>query len=289
MGEIIQRMAADNNISIEGLFTFAETVSLFELNANGIYNASPNIDFDVHFRNNIGQTLWDNGIRFPEMLQNPFEMAAALAIANGDFNSVEEYINHLIERDEVFYVNTGEKKVNPKEETKCFDVTKPTKVTIYVEQPIEGSRKITAYVGHTFIGIEQEGISRCLGYYPKNQMPSLVSDQVAEIHDNSGSPYHVSISTEVSPDQLKKVIDHIINFPDTYFLNTYNCSDFGIDIGRRAGLNLPKTIGVYEQLFFKFEGRNPSDLGEDIRAMNSTPNITIEKTGGNAPVKKGGC
>ncbi len=31
------------------------------------------------------------------------------------------------------------------------------------------------------------------------------------------------------------------------------------------------------------------DLGEDIRVMNSTSTITIDKTGGNAPKKKGGC
>ncbi|WP_438424005.1 hypothetical protein [Aquimarina macrocephali] len=203
--------------------------------------------------------------------------------------SDQEVANFLIEKETIFYADAGGKKVNPKEETKCFDLTKPAKVTIYVEQPIEGSREITAYVGHTFVGIEQGGISRYLGYYPKNQMPSLISDQVAEIHDNSGAPYHVSISTEVSSDQLKRIINHIVDFPETYFLNTYNCSDFGIDIGRRAGINLPKTIGQYKQLFFKFEGRNPSDLGEDIRVMNSTPKITIEKTGGNAPTKKGGC
>jgi len=105
----------------------------------------------------------------------------------------------------------------------------------------------------------------------------------------SPAPYHVSISTEVAPDQLKRIINHIVDFPKTYFLNTYNCSDFGIDIGRRAGINLPKTIGKYNQLFFKFEGRNPADLGEDIRAMNSNGTITIDKIGGNAPHKTGGC
>ncbi len=30
-------------------------------------------------------------------------------------------------------------------------------------------------------------------------------------------------------------------------------------------------------------------LGEDIRGITSTGNITIDKTGGNAPTKKGRC
>ncbi len=197
--------------------------------------------------------------------------------------------NYLIEKEAVFYVDAGKKKVNPKKETECFDITKPARLTIYVEQPVKGSREITAAIGHTFVGIEQGSISRYLGFYPRKAMPSLISDQVAEIHDNSGSPYHVSISTEVTPDQLKRIIDYIVDHPKTYFLNTYNCSDFGIDIGRKAGLNLPKTIGQYKHFFFKFEGRNPSDLGEDIRAMNPTSTISINKTGGNAPIKTGGC
>lgn len=130
-----------------------------------------------------------------------------------------------------------------------------------MEQNIEGSREITANIGHTFIGTEQGNVSRYLGFYPDNPHATLFTDQDGEIHDNSKSKYHVSISTEVTPDQLKRIINDINNFPDTYSLNDYNCSDFGIQIARKAGLNLPRTVGEYGVFPIKFKGRNPADLG----------------------------
>jgi len=68
-----------------------------------------------------------------------------------------------------------------------------------------------------------------------------------------------------------------------------NCSDFGIQIGKKAGLSIPATIGKYENFIFKFEGRNPSDLGEDIRKIKESDNIKVSKNSGNAPKKKGAC
>lgn len=208
---------------------------------------------------------------------------------NSNVNNIDELNAYLAERNEVFYADSDTEKVNPKRETKCFDLNKPARITIYVEQPIKGSREITADIGHTFVGIEQDGIKRYLGFYPDSRYATLLKPQKSEIHDNSGSEYHVSISTQVNPDQLKRIINDINNFPKTYDLNKYNCSDFGIQIGRKAGLNLPAKIGTYSQLFYTFKGRNPADLGEDIREMQDTNTITIDRQGGNAPQKSGGC
>jgi len=115
------------------------------------------------------------------------------------------------------------KKINPKKELKCFDKTKPAKITIYVKQPIPNSREITADIGHTFIGIEQDGISRYFGFYPDSPGATLVGDksQPAEIRDNSGSPFDVSISTTVTSAQLTKIINDINNFPEIYRLEEY--------------------------------------------------------------------
>ena len=132
--------------------------------------------------------------------------ARSIILTNSNINSLDGVYDYLINRDEIFYVDPGTKKVNPSKETECFDRTKPARLTIYVEQPIRGSREITADIGHTFVGIEQDGISRYLGFYPDRPTASLIAPQDSEIQDNSGSPYNVSISKDVTPVELSIVI-----------------------------------------------------------------------------------
>lgn len=208
---------------------------------------------------------------------------------NRDISSIEGVTDYLIDNEEIYYVEIKGPKVDPKEETKCFDTTKPAKVTLYVEQPIPNSREITASIGHTFIGIEQGNVSRYLGFYPDSAEASLLSPQDAQMHENSGDIYDVSITMDVSPGQLTNVINFINEYPEVYDLNNYNCSDFGIDVAEKCGVNLPRTIGVYDKYIFRFEGRNPADLGQDIRSMSLPTEVTRNSTGGNAPTKKGGC
>ncbi len=196
----------------------------------------------------------------------------------------------LNENERPFYFeDSGTPKIKPKTELKCFDTSKPAKITIYVEQPIPKSRDITAKIGHAFIGIEQDGIIRTLGFYPNSAFSTLVGGtQKAEIHDNSGSLFHVSVSTTVIASTLVQILDRIENFPASYDLNNYNCADFAIEIGRLARLNIPSTTGTYKNVIFSFRGRNPADLGEDLRIL-SGGFTTRNTTGGNAPAGKGGC
>ncbi|GAB1856944.1 hypothetical protein MHTCC0001_17800 [Flavobacteriaceae bacterium MHTCC 0001] len=178
-----------------------------------------------------------------------------------------------------------------KKELKCFDKSKQAKLTIYVEQAVKNSREVTAALGHTFIGIEQSEIRRNLGFYPDNGgAANLLANQDSEIHDNSGSPYHVSITVNISSSQLSSIIAYIEKYPEKYDLNNYNCSDFGIEIAKRGGLILPKTIGEKKQFGITlFKGRNPGDLGEDIRKLTLTNGATRNLTGGKAPSKSGTC
>ncbi|WP_029272905.1 hypothetical protein [Flavobacterium sp. KJJ] len=83
--------------------------------------------------------------------------------------------------------------------------------------------------------------------------------------------------------------DYINDYSKTYDLNNYNCSDFGIMVAQRASLYLPKTSGSYDNFIVKFKGRNPSDLGQDIRNMSTPNGATKITTKGNAPKKKGNC
>ncbi|WP_264530361.1 hypothetical protein [Flavobacterium sp. N502540] len=189
------------------------------------------------------------------------------------------------------YINIEGKKIDPKEETKCFDKSKSAVLTIYIQQPNENTRdKMGANsVGHTFVGIQQGGIQRVLGFYPDSPNASLISSQNSELHDNSNTLYHVSISIEVDAVKLVNIINYINSYPKTYDLNNYNCSDFAIGAAAKGGLNLPKTTGTYDAVIVNFKGRNPGDLGQDIRNMSVPNGATISATKGNAPKKKGGC
>jgi hypothetical protein len=173
-----------------------------------------------------------------------------------------------------------------KKELKCFDLSSGAKVTIYVDQPIAGSRKLTAETGHTFISITQNGVTRTIGFYPDSPEASLISDQDSEIHDNSTSAFDVSITVDVSSSQLSDIVKYITNYPSKFSLNNFNCTNFGINVMSLGGLALPKTVG---SSFPFFKGINPADLGEDIRALKLPAGATRNLTSGKAPAKSGTC
>ena len=180
-------------------------------------------------------------------------------------------------------------KIDPKEATKCFDKTKGSKLTIYIQQPTENSLELIGEnnVGHVFVGIEQDGIRRVFGFYPPptatNAGIAVGNDYVSELRDNSGELYHVSISTNINATQMSNIIQYVQNHPKTYNLNNYACTDFGIAVGNLGGLNLPST--KVSGGFGLFNGRSPAKLGQEVRAANTSSNRVINKSKGNAPSK----
>lgn len=188
------------------------------------------------------------------------------------------------------FIDTQGDKTDPKQENRCFTTSQAATLTVYVEQAKPRTRNHVGpnQVGHTFVGIQQNGITRYLGYYPPPSASStgltVGLNYPGEIHENSGHNYDVSISTSITGGQLAAILSYINNYPATYNLNTYNCADFGIAVGNLGGMNLPVTTsnGI-------FSGRSPGDLGEDIRAMAPPSGSSINTTGGNAPTKQGTC
>jgi hypothetical protein len=184
--------------------------------------------------------------------------------------------------------------VNPAQELRCFNATQGATITIYVQQAVPNTSELNGGpygVGHTFVGIEQNGITRYMGYYPLNganqAMIALGSNYPGQIRDNSGETYHVSISAPVSGTQLSGILTYINTHPSTYNLNSYNCSDFGIAVGNLAGMNLPAT--TTSAMFNMFNGRSPGVLGQDIRSMNAPAGGAVNVNGGVAPSKQGTC
>ena len=183
-------------------------------------------------------------------------------------------------------------KVNPAEELNCFDLTQEATLTVYVQQPWENSDNVIGpnQVGHAFIGIEQGGIVRQVGYYPDKDSSDVEigNDYEAAIKTNYNYLYHVSISQNISSEQLTDIINYTIDFPSTYNTNNYACTDFAINIGNLGGMNLPSTE-TSSILSNAFAGRSPGLLGQEIRAINSTATTTISTTSANSPERQGEC
>lgn len=181
----------------------------------------------------------------------------------------------------------------------CFSLDSGAILTIYVDQPTANSDETwsTSFstgvdVGHTFISISQNGITRVLGYYPTPNTISPLSGVIsssAVIRNNEGHEYDVSITSSINASQLSNIIDSMSNFNSTYNLNTYNCTDFGISIANSTGMNLTDTSGTWPG---NGNGSNPGNLGnlgQDIRAKNLSSGITTNSVGGNAPQNNGTC
>jgi hypothetical protein len=168
----------------------------------------------------------------------------------------------------------------------CIDKTKPAVLNIYVDQPTYNSTATwsgaptSPDVGHTFISIEQNGIEKVFGFYPSQGVNPITAPSTSSVLVNDGDHhYDVKLTANpISPAHLTDVINYVTNYPSVYNLNTANCSNFGINVAAEAGIILPQTTGTWPG----GSGCNPGNLGQDIRAMNNSSNITITKTQGTA-------
>ena len=173
---------------------------------------------------------------------------------------------------------------------KCFDLTKEASFSVYVLEPNPGTGDTHdgSMVGHTFISLKQGSEIRTFGFYP-------VSDNIAPVFNTSSDSvlgddgvknesYSASITKTISNSELIQIIDKAKNYNKTYNLNTYNCTDFAIELGNLGGLNLPDSYGIWPF----GGGSNPGTLGKHIRDLNTNSN-DVNKTGGFAPKTNKGC
>lgn len=225
--------------------------------------------------------------------QGPLPFSSLGSLINRRNNVINEHI------DELPYLQLPQigkgPKIDPKNELKCFDKTKPAKLTIYVEQAKPGTRELVGenQVGHAFIGIEQGQFRRVFGYYPQEDATragvALKRNYQAILRDNSGHNYDVKIEKNISALELTNIIQEAENFHPTYNLENYACADFGIEIGNLGNMNLPNvTYSGVAYRIYPFRGRLPGGLGEDsIESNTLVGNVTRENK--KAPLKKGNC
>jgi hypothetical protein len=185
---------------------------------------------------------------------------------------------------------------NVSDHLKCF---KPwvsgAKLTIYVDQPVRNSNQ--AYdpndpfnVGHTFLSIEQGETSRTIGFYPKGSAyPSKTSDP-SQLKDNAGKGWDVSVSIDISRDELQTLLNYIkTNTPTTYDLNTFNCTNWVIEACAKLHIHLPTTSSTWP---LGGNGLNLGQFGEDMRTFKMpgrTLTTSVFGQSGNASPNKGVC
>ncbi len=170
----------------------------------------------------------------------------------------------------------------------CFDISSPAQLTIYVLEPNPGTGNTHDgnFVGHTFVSLSQGSNTSVFGFYPTSDWISPLNTSSTSVLGDDGSgnePYTTSVSSQISGNQLQQIIDISINHEGTYNLNTYNCTDFAIEIGNLGGIILPESNGSWPG----GSGSNPGTLGLYLIDNPSVGNVNT--TSGNAPISQKGC
>lgn len=178
------------------------------------------------------------------------------------------------------------KPLNLKQKLNCFG-TIPSgsnykySVTLYVDQPQAGTRDIVKHElaniprrpGHTYFGLERldsntgEVIRVVAGFYVQSELTAMTGIYTAGAWgDDGNSEYDVSLKVDMTASQFKDVIYFLKNLDTpTYNLVDNNCTTFACHL-LSPYISLPAGSGWIGPLG---QGKNPADLGEDLREKTS--------------------
>lgn len=204
-----------------------------------------------------------------------------------------------------FIVPAGDDKITDLNAyLKCFKHKQGNtyQVTLYMQQPIPGTRatwqalngvdaakqKSPVFVGHTFIALKQifgtDTLVRNLGYYPSKAVDPLNPITFGQLNNDQQRAYNLSLTINISLEQLTSILNYINSGITYYNLNTFNCTNFALDALAKGGINLPRTEGSWPN----GKGLNPGDLGEDVRNMPIASNMS-KSTNMTTHTNKGSC
>jgi hypothetical protein len=195
---------------------------------------------------------------------------------------------------------------------KCFtqidDAYHQYSVTLAVEQPVTGSRQPWSwteaglgasssggnpfFVGHTYLIFSENSggliTARNVGFYPSGFVaPGLPTAQGA-LGDDENTGYDVSLTVSVTSQQFFQMLNYTMqgnNVGYDYNLNSNNCTTFALDALDAGGVAIPATVGTWPG---GGQGLDPGDLGEDIRGMHLSGNMT-RSTVDNSHPNAGNC
>lgn len=211
--------------------------------------------------------------------------------SGGGGAAAEAETEPIVEEEDIVAIGPDPEKVIEKinDYLKCFDLSMPAQVVIYVDQPIPNNSKAWSGtdVGHTFIAIQQGNTRRVFGYWPASSVYPATgySTDVMAFGNDENHHFDVSIAVPVDTTKLLNIIAYANNAPKQYDLNNYNCTDFAIEVGKLAGLPLSDSFGTWPG----GAGSNPGQLGQDIRNMSLPQNSRRQTTGASAASNNGTC
>ena len=164
-------------------------------------------------------------------------------------------------------------------------------VTVCVDQPVPGSRDAWAVsyngsagssfggnpanVGHTFLIFSQNTggsiITRNVGFYPASNVSPRSPSAPGQPNNDALHEYNISLTIQVTNSQFFNMLNYVSQANDQqYNLNSNNCTSFAIKALNAGDIFLPSTIGTWPA----GSGNDPGDLGEDIRSLNLSPDMT---------------
>jgi hypothetical protein len=111
-----------------------------------------------------------------------------------------------------------------------------------------------------------------LGFYPETSVSNTQPSSNGTFGNDESTEFDVSIAVPISAIQLLNIIGYC-ETGLSYNLNTFNCTDFVIQVSNLAGLNLPES----ESTWSGGGGSNPGLLGQNIREMQ-LPSGAIRQT-----------
>lgn len=177
---------------------------------------------------------------------------------------------------------------NVAEYLKCFTANGGAEVTIYIDQPEANSPQtydlLTGHVGHSWVSITQNGITRLVGFYPNGVALPTSDDVNGKFKEDSDRSFDVSVSFDFNADQMADVLSFIRGPIPDYQVNDYNCTDFVIELFSKANISLPKTVGYWP----RGQGFNPGNFGQDMRNYQGNQK-SINPSGGSPVSINGTC
>jgi hypothetical protein len=174
------------------------------------------------------------------------------------------------------------------------------KITLYVDQPIPGSRTPYTFgsgsqngifnVGHVFLVFQQNepggAIVRSMGFYPYSWVTPLNPTDPGSLNNDQDHIYNISLSMIVSGQQFMEILNTFASGNNVnYNLNDNNCTTWVLNALQAGGIDIQTTTGVWPL----GSGDDPGDLGEDIRTMTLASNMTRTTNSGSSPVNTGTC
>lgn len=181
----------------------------------------------------------------------------------------------------------------PIKDLDCFfkglDLSQGAKITIYIDEPKPDSGRpfIGLNVGHSFIGILQNGNHYVYGFYPAVPgIETLYKKKVSSVLGDDGNhKYTVSISNTISAEQLNEIIEISKKATDVdYSLSNFNCTDFAEKVAAISGIPLPDSYSSWGI----GRGSNPGALGKDLKGDSRFEN-KIKTEESYAPISKNDC